>query len=99
MSMPLFYELGAELMYPAKESTSAGMIVFIMNGVAGAMIALNTILTASNMNYIMLSIVAVLLVAILFGVKEEYKRPADGTPLNVDDEKLFAGEGPSGVQT
>merc|ERR1739845_114011 len=52
MISPLFYELAAELMYPAKESTSAGIIVFIMNGVAGAMIGLNTYLAASNMNYI-----------------------------------------------
>merc|ERR1712157_78441 len=58
--LPLFYELGAELMYPAKESTSGGIIVFILNGVSGVMIGLNTYLTASNMNYIMISIVAIL---------------------------------------
>merc|ERR1712039_325565 len=60
VATPLFYELAAELLYPAKESTSAGILVFIMNAIEGVMIYLNNDFTASGMNCTM--VVAVLIV-------------------------------------
>jgi len=75
---PLFYELAAELMYPAKESTSAGVIVFVMNAAAGVTIGLNSVCNAENMNYVVNAIVLVVFLAVLLGVREEYRRPQDG---------------------
>jgi len=72
---PLFYELGAELMYPAKESTSAGVIVLVTNVVAGIMITFNSYLTAAFMNYIVCSFILIVGLSVLFGVHESYKRP------------------------
>jgi len=82
-AQPLFYELGAELMYPAKESTSAGILVFIQNTLSGAMISLNTYFAASTMNTILISIVAILVLSMIF-VQEAYKRPSN------DEKRLLA---------
>jgi len=76
---PLCYELAAELMYPVKESTSAGFIVLTLNVVAGLMIAANTVLDATHMNYIMTIAILAMFVGILLGVREEYKRPQDNS--------------------
>lgn len=74
---PLFYELSAELMYPAKESTSAGLIVFVVNVTFGVMVFLNSYLRAENMNYTISAIVAGLFFIVSIGVREQYKRPRD----------------------
>merc|ERR1712151_1337424 len=72
---PLCYELAAELMHPVKESTSAGILVFVLNTVAGFMIGANSLLTAASMNYIINGAVLVVLLSIAIGVDEVYRRP------------------------
>eukprot|EP00928_Gymnodinium_smaydae_P037257 TRINITY_DN25897_c0_g1_i1.p1 TRINITY_DN25897_c0_g1~~TRINITY_DN25897_c0_g1_i1.p1 ORF type:complete len:477 (+),score=36.96 TRINITY_DN25897_c0_g1_i1:57-1433(+) len=74
---PLSYALSAELLYPAKESTSAGFLVFSLNCFAGLMIFSDTFLTAANVNYVMSIAALILLCSLVFGVREEYRRPSD----------------------
>jgi len=81
---PLCYELAAELMYPAKESTSAGILVLVLNIAAGGMIGANTFLDATLMNYIISIAVLALILSILFGVREEYKRPQNAPDCVVE---------------
>jgi len=76
---PLSYELAAELAYPAKESTSAGAMVFVLNGMAGLVIGLNTALDAASMSCIVNVATVAVLLCIFLGVKEEYRRPQDRT--------------------
>merc|ERR1712100_165691 len=75
VTAPLLYELAAELLYPQKESTSAGILVFVVNGASLIMIQLNTALQPDKMNFITLLVVALILLAIASGVREEYRRP------------------------
>jgi len=84
---PLCYELAAELLYPTKESTSAGLLVLVLNIFAGCMMSANTVLDATNMNYIMTLSVLIVFLAILFGVQEEFRRPQN-----------FASDAADGVQ-
>ena len=88
---PLFYELSAELVWPAKVELSGGLLVFMLNLSAGIMILLDAYLEGSVMNYIICGVLLVTLVAIAFLVKEEYKRPRDSSPLlSQDDLQLTA---------
>ena len=72
---PLFYELSAELLYPQKESVSAGYLVLLLNLSAGVMIALDDVLAGDVMNLVMIAVLGLVIVAIGAGVTETYKRP------------------------
>merc|ERR1712194_896983 len=82
---PLCYELAAELLYPTKESTSAGILVFVLNIFAGCMMGADTFLDATSMNYIMTLSILIVFIAFLFGVREEYKRPQNCTSGVAED--------------
>lgn len=75
MTEPLLYELGAELTYPVREGMSAGIIVALLNGAAGVMIFVNTMINQDYMNFIMVVVIAVVVVIIGVCVKEKYNRP------------------------
>jgi len=73
---PLFYELAAELIYPMKESMSAGIIVFLLNMSAGVMIFLDSYLDGGGMNYGMCGVLFIVILFVSAFVKEAYKRPS-----------------------
>ncbi len=74
---PLFYELSAELVWPAKVELSGGLLVLMLNLSAGVMILLDAYLEGDVMNYITCAVLGGTLAAITLLVKEEYKRPTD----------------------
>ena len=77
LTSPLFYELGAELVYPVREGTSAGLLVLLLNLTSGLMIFLNNFLPGTVGNLIMTVAFFACLLCIALCVREEYKRPLD----------------------
>ena len=88
-SIPLAYELGAELTYPAEESTSAAFITLVMQ--LASLILLSTTATLAQMvsspttstpiltiNSVM-TITAAVAMCLIFPVREEYRRREAGT--------------------
>eukprot|EP00747_Dinoflagellata_sp_TGD_P051095 gnl/TRDRNA2_/TRDRNA2_147151_c2_seq1.p1 gnl/TRDRNA2_/TRDRNA2_147151_c2~~gnl/TRDRNA2_/TRDRNA2_147151_c2_seq1.p1 ORF type:complete len:344 (+),score=32.54 gnl/TRDRNA2_/TRDRNA2_147151_c2_seq1:35-1033(+) len=72
---PLFFELGAELTFPSKESMSAGLLVGIFNGATLVMAQLKTDIASDNMIFIQVCVVGAAAVIVLVGVREAYRRP------------------------
>jgi len=72
---PLFYELSAELIYPVKEGVSAGILVMLLNATSCITIFLNNIASGTSMNMIMTGTVFFVLLAVVFFIQEEYRRP------------------------
>ena len=77
LTAPLFYELCAELTYPVTEGMSAGLLVLLLNASSGVLILLNDYLMADSMNVIMAATFAAVLIVVMVGVREEYRRPRD----------------------
>ena len=77
---PLFYELGAELTYPASEAVSGAVLVLVWNTTTLVVLALPPSLGRA-MNWIWVGGIGACLVLVA-SVRERYLRPADG-PLAV----------------
>eukprot|EP00948_MAST-09A_sp_MAST-9A-sp1_P000026 g26.t1 len=72
---PLFYELAAEIIYPLKEGASGSLIVLILNISSGIVILSNNVLSSGPINIVMTASVLLVLLVVLLGVTETYKRP------------------------
>eukprot|EP00928_Gymnodinium_smaydae_P018669 TRINITY_DN17112_c2_g1_i1.p1 TRINITY_DN17112_c2_g1~~TRINITY_DN17112_c2_g1_i1.p1 ORF type:complete len:472 (+),score=36.91 TRINITY_DN17112_c2_g1_i1:68-1483(+) len=81
---PLFYELAAELLYPQKEGTSAGILVAVLNVTSMVMIQLNSVLSPDSMTFVAVVVVGVAVILVAVGVREEYKRPRNSCGLSED---------------
>jgi MFS family permease len=75
VTTPLFYEFGAELIYPVKEGMSAGLLVLIWNLSSAVIILLNGYSPPSDMNFIMAVTFGCVFLVILCCVRERYHRP------------------------
>ena len=73
---PLLYELCAELTFPVPEGTSAGLLALLWNSFSLIVIFLSPVIPSSAINYIMAA-TTVLVMFMVFSVKESYKRPTD----------------------
>ena len=72
-SSPAFYELGAEITFPAHEEISAGLISFLNN--AGGMVLLSLLSTiAQNWDSLLVVITVLISAALMFAVNEKYAR-------------------------
>ncbi len=78
VSNPLTYELAAELIWPVNEGISAGIIVFILNGVSIVVVFVGSELNTNYMNFITTMTCALVFVMVLF-IKEAYNRPTNSS--------------------
>ena len=94
ITMPLFYELAAELLFPLREGMSASLLVLLWNASAAVLILLNGYIPSADINLVMAATLAVVLLVIGACVKEEYRRPLNqgsrrpGKGLATDEVRL-----------
>lgn len=74
MTVPLMYELCAEMTFPVPEGTSAGLLVFVFNIGACVVLVVSSYIDVDWMNTVWCSTVVLALVLIACGVTEAYKR-------------------------